>query len=62
METMTGLIAAGWSKNDINWVRREHGGWWQRHQGIRISDSLVLLNFATYCSRTCPTAGAEHFT
>ena len=29
METMTGLIAAGWSKNDIDWVRREHGGWWQ---------------------------------
>ena len=22
-------IAAGWTKNDIDWVRREHGGWWQ---------------------------------
>ena len=29
METMTSLKAAGWSKNDIDWVRREHGGWWQ---------------------------------
>ena len=28
-ETMEGLIAAGWSKSDIDWIRREHGGWWQ---------------------------------
>ena len=29
METMEGLIAAGWSKNGVDWIRREHGGWWQ---------------------------------
>ena len=29
METMPGLIAAGWAENDIDWIRREHGGWWQ---------------------------------
>ena len=26
---MTGLIAAGWTKDNIDWIRREHGGWWQ---------------------------------
>ena len=29
METMAGLIAAGRTKKDIDWIRREHGGWWQ---------------------------------
>ena len=28
-ETMEGLMAAGWTKKDIDWIRREHGGWWQ---------------------------------
>ena len=26
---MEGLIAAGWTKKDIDWIRHEHGGWWQ---------------------------------
>ena len=29
VETTEGLMAAGWSKNNIDWIRREHGGWWQ---------------------------------
>ena len=28
-ESMAGLIAAGWTKNNIDWIRRERGGWWQ---------------------------------
>ena len=28
-DSMTGLIEAGWAKDNIDWVRREHGGWWQ---------------------------------
>ena len=23
------LIAAGWAKESIDWIRREHNGWWQ---------------------------------
>ena len=65
IESMTGLIAAGWTKDNIDWIRREHGGWWQPWC-IRASSghavSLVLLNSATCCSQTCPTARAEHTT
>ena len=47
------LIAAGWTKESIDWIRREHNGWWQpwcieHRQDIRISDSLILLSLATY--------------
>ena len=45
METMTGLIAAGWSKNDIAGVRRKHGIWWQRWC-IRASSGHSDFGFA----------------
>ena len=45
METMAGLIAAGWAKNDIDWICREHGGWWQPWC-IRASSGHSDLGFA----------------
>ena len=65
IETMEGLIDGRRTTLTGFVVSMADGGnhgAFVRHQGIRISDLLVLLNFATSCFRACPSAWAEHFT
>ena len=43
--SMTGLIAAGWTKDNIDWIRHEHSGWW-RPWCIRASSGHLHFSFA----------------
>ena len=69
IESMTGLIAAGWTKDNIDWICREHGGWWQPWR-IRASSGHSDFGFARpaeLCNMLFPNmsdrlGGAYHVT
>ena len=68
-DTMEGLMAAGRTKKDIDWIRREHGGWWQPWC-IRASSGHSDFGFARpaeLCNILFPNmsdrlGGADHVT
>ena len=67
--SITGLIAAGWTKDNIDWIRHEHSGWWQPwcirassgHSHFGFARPAELCNILFPNTRTCSIAQAEHF-
>ena len=54
--SMTGLIAAGWTKDNIDWIRHEHSVFWQPWC-IRASSGHSDFEFACpaeLCNILCP--------